>query len=327
MKQFLKAIMLFIVFLLVFAVAVTLLWVLIRPRLENIRNRENREVVPFHIHFDFDPGTAHIIWEGQRIRDAEPPIIHNGIAYLPVCFIREHIDPFMFWDTGAQTLFVTTLRDMRTYRHGHIRVVGGVPFVPADMVMGLYPFTVVFHPEYNMIVVTDDRQPQITAAVTSSTPVRYRPDSQAPITVQLDAGERVTLFTEADPFWTRVRTSTGLLGYVQTSSLGASEPRTNALARTPILDDFIDNLQPRTPAWTGGKINIVWENPYTVEASTLAMQTPLHGSLTVVSPTWFRFNAETRELDSVANAEYVRWAQEQGILVWPTLPIRRPIRA
>jgi spore germination protein YaaH len=63
----------------------------------------------------------------------------------------------------------------------------------------------------------------------------------------------------------------------------------------------------------------VWENPYTVEASIASMETPLPESLTVVSPTWFRFNAETKELDSVASAEYVRWAQAQGVLVWPNV--------
>jgi len=325
LKKFITAVITFIVLILIMVGIGTVVWHLIRPQFDNLRNRDNHDVIPFHDHFDLDPDIPHIILEGRRIRDTDinQPLVHNGIAYLPVCFIREFIDPFMFWDTGAQTLFVTTRHEMRAYRHGDIRVADGVPFVPADLVMGLYPFTVSYHPKYNMIVVTDDRQPQTTAAITTLTPVRYRPDPQAPITVNLNPGDQITVFWDAndgpDRFWTRVRTGNGLLGYVQTSLLGATESRSNAAARTSVLGDFIDNLQPRTPNWTGGKINLVWENPYTVAASVTNMQTPLHESLTVVSPTWFRFNAETRELDSVANAEYVQWAHEQGIQVWPNV--------
>jgi len=324
-KRFFAALFTFIAIVLVIIAVFAVIWWLIRPQFENIRNRDNRDVIPFHDHFDLDPAIPHIVLEGQRIRetDIHPPLIHNGIAYLPVCFIREYIDPFMFWDTGAQMLFVTTLYEMRTYRHGHIRVADGLPFIPADLVMGLYPFTVTHHAEYNMIVVTDDRQPQTTAAATSQAPVRYRPDPQAPITVNLNSGERVTVFWDAnngpDGFWTRIRTADGLLGYVQTSLLGTTRSQIDAAERTPILDDFIDNQQPRTPNWAGGRINLVWENPYTVAANAANMQTPLDESLTVVSPTWFRFNAESKELDSVASAEYVQWAHEQGVQVWPNV--------
>jgi spore germination protein YaaH len=135
----------------------------------------------------------------------------------------------------------------------------------------------------------------------------------------LDSGVRVTLFYEENG-WTRVRTDAGLLGYVQSSLLGATESRPTVVSRAPILRDFIDNLQPHAPNWPERrKINLIWEQVYATAANTANMNTPLHESLTVISPTWFRFNAETMALDSVASADYVAWAQGQGIQVWPNV--------
>lgn len=316
-----SAVFAFFVFVLIAGSVGYIVWQLISPHFDKLRNRENREVIAFHDHFDLNPDVPNIVLEGQRLRDIPPPVIHNGLAYLPVAFVREYIDPFMFWDRGIQTLFVTTRHEMRTYRHGDIRVINGEPFVPADLLMRLYPFTVEYHTEYNMVVVTDDRLPLTTAAVSSQTPVRYRPEVTAPITLQLSAGERVTLIHDNDDgYWTRVRTNNGLLGYVQTSVLGVSDTRFVTVDRTPVLNHFIDNTLPRTPDWPEGyKINLIWENLYSVSYNNTLMQTPLHESLTVVSPTWFRFNPETKELDSIASAAYVQWAQAQGVLVWPNV--------
>jgi spore germination protein YaaH len=317
-KKLLAAAFTFFGTLLVIAVVGWVIWQFINPQFENLRNRENNELIPFHEHFDADPAIPHIIWEGERLRDVVPPIIHNGTAYLPVEFVRAFLDPFMFWDANAQKLFVTTRTDMRTFRHGDIRVTADGVYVPADLLMMLYPFSVQYHAEFNMVVVSDDRLPQHTAAVLNPTPVRYRPDVSAPITQQLNAGERVTLFT-SNQHWTRVRTRNGLLGYVQTASLGTAEIQYTEINRVPIFRDFVDNFAPHSPAWTGGKINLVWKNPYNADAIHNSMQAPLPQGLTVVSPTWFRFNAETKSLDSIASAEYVQWAHEQGVQVWPNV--------
>lgn len=322
-NRFLVAVASFIGILVVIAGVGLVIWWLIRPQFEILRSRENREVIAFHDHFDLDPDIPHIVLEGQRLRDIVPPLIHNGVPFLPFDFVRFHIDPFIFWDAGAQYLFVTTRQEMRYFRHGDIRVAGGEVYIPADLIMGLYPFTVAYHPEYNMVVVTDDREAQTTANLSSQTPVRYRPDISAPITVRLNAGERVVLFREpgsANDYWTRVRTGNGLLGYVQTSSLGAAETRLTAVNRTPMLNDFINNLQPHTPNWPAGKkINMVWEQVYTQPDNERNKENPLPESLTAVSPNWFRFNADTMALDSVACADYVKWAQGQGVLVFPNV--------
>jgi len=317
-QKLLSAVVSFLVIVLVIAGVGWIGWRLIAPQFENLRDRDNREIIPFHDHFDLDPAIPHIILEGQRLT-AFTPLIHNDTAFLPVDFIREFIDPFMFWDAGAQTLLVTTREEMLAFRLGDVRNFEGRIFVPADKVMGLYPFSVVFHPEYNMVVVTDDRIPQRVANVSGITPVRYRPDTTAPITTELQDFAMVTLFG-GEGLWTRVRTGAGLLGYVQTASLGAALYTPPVPSRSWLFSSgYVDNVQPREPNWDGGKINMVWELVYFQVTNETNMQTPLPESLTVISPTWFRFNAETMALDSVACVDYIYWAWEQGVQVWPNV--------
>jgi hypothetical protein len=145
MKTFFKKTATLFFSALVIAGAGWLLWQWINPWFDNLRNRDNNEIIAFHDHFESDPAIPNIVLEGQRLRDIVPPLIHNGMAFFPVDFIRAHIDPFMFWDTGAQTLFVTTRSEMLAFRPGEVRTVGGLVYVPADTVMGLYPFTVIQH--------------------------------------------------------------------------------------------------------------------------------------------------------------------------------------
>lgn len=289
-----------------------LLWQFISPRFDVVRERYNPNIIPFHVHFGYDEDTLHIVFEGERVRGVPAPVLYADEAHLPVEFVRVNIDPFMFWDSGAQLLFVTTRYEMRSWRVGDVRLQGGEVFVPASVIMELYYFTVAFHPQYNMVVVTDDRTPQRAAQVTGAAPVRYRPDPAAPMTTRLPSGEGVTVFGEYGA-WTRVRTGEGLLGYVQTSSLGERAYKPQPLPRASLFaTGFVDNFAPNIPTQSG-KINLVWDVSWNTA-------NPLPGSLTVVSPTWFRFCGDTMGVVSVAGAAtaaaYVNWAHEQGVQVW-----------
>jgi spore germination protein YaaH len=291
-----------------------LVWQWISPSFENFRNRENPNIVPFHVHFNYDADVTHIVLGGERLRDVSTPYVRDGDVYLPLDFIRGYIDPFMFWDAGARQLFVSSLVEMRSFRVGDVRYVEGNIFVPSDLVMGLYAVTVRFEPEHNMVVVTCDRSPQLVAQVNTSAPVRYLPDIAAPMAARLAAGTTVTVVGESDNGnWVRVRTDEGLLGYVRLTHVGERKTAPQVPPRTAVFaEGFVDNLRARRPNWDGDKINLVW-------STANDMSDPLPPNLTVVSPTWFRFNADTRSLDSNANAAYARWAREQGVQVWPNV--------
>jgi len=305
---------------LVVGLIVWVAWQIISPHFDGLRNRDNREIVSFHEHYDLDAAVPILIFDGVRVTGEVMPAVHNGVPFIPMDFIRESIDPFIMWDASAQSLFVTTRNDMLAFRQGEVRTVDGGVLVPDHIVMGLYPFTVVHHEAYNVIVVTDDRVPQTTATVTGNAPLRFRPDVAAPMMVQLASGDTVTVLpaNSGDGF-SRVRTEEGLLGYVLTASFGETLTRPVEVTRRPLMGgQFIQNfIAPSHPSVA--PINMVWEWIGSYEANAVSMEYYLPESITVISPTWFHFNAVTRELDSFASAEYVQWAHAQGVQVWPSV--------
>ncbi|MCL2357093.1 MAG: glycosyl hydrolase family 18 protein [Defluviitaleaceae bacterium] len=322
------------------AIAVVVIVVIAWPRIREISPLQNllpgTTVVDFHTHFSLDPNVPQIIFDGQRIRDIEPPIIENGRVYLRASFLRSEIDPFVFWDAGVSTLFVSTLYEMLEFMPGSNFVLinsaptpidhtiiarGGDIFMPAELVQMLYPLMIEHREAYNMVIITSRFEQQTRATVSANTAtVRYWPDNRAPGAARLSGGESLVVFPEnTEAGFVRVRTEDGLLGYILLSEIGdiSSEIPGERRLQPTLLNDFIDNNTHAPQIWTGGAVNLVWEVIYNVDANREVMNTPLHPSLTVVSPTWFRISPDGTYLTNVASRQYVDRAHEQGVYVWP----------
>ena len=262
---------------------------------------ENWQVWEFHDYFDLDPAVLSIVIEDQRLRDLEDgPSLVNGEIYFPVSFIREHIDPFIFWDDKAQSIFIST--DTEVIR------LSGSPMISADFLMERYPWLVNHRLEYNVLMLTDKQNTvERSALATRRTPVRYRPDSTAFITQYIPRNGSITLFHRDGDFY-RVRTEEGLLGYISVDQAGLINilpfPR---VAETPVSAPPLEL-----------PISLTWEMITAPQGNVTAMNHPLPEGLTVISPTWFNFDPYSPDgtLISFASREYVKWAHLQGVMVW-----------
>jgi spore germination protein YaaH len=329
--------------------AAVLFTLFVLPRLREAMPHIGRtNLVDIHTHFSLDPSVPQIVLDSQRIRYETPPLIiyrnDTPRIFLPADFLRNHIDPFVFWDEGAGVLFVSTLYDMLEFTPDSdffllngspqplqtaIIESGGEIYLPASLVQELYPLTAEYREQYNIVVITTLTEPQTKASVSvNRADIHYWPGSR-PVTAQLTRGDELILFLgeipdypdmQSEEDFVRVRTADGLLGYVHYSdieNLNTAVPM-DSLRRTPLLDDFIDNNVYHAKTWQGTeKINLIWELIEHPDATRFLMQTPLHPSLTVVSPKWFRIDREGTHINSIASKEYVDWAHEQGVLVWP----------
>jgi len=316
---------------------------------------ENRNVIGVHEYFLLDPNVPELILDGERLTDRRrnnpdnPPLVEyrGGVprVYLPISFLRRHIDPFIFWDEGAGVLFVSTPYEMLEFTPGNelfvvngltrefetpIRQIDGEIFMPISLVHGLYNLLVEYQDEYNMVVITSLDVVQTTARVSGSrVNVRYFASRHAPIAVQLPQGSELVVFTgavtyeweqEVDRDFVRVRTSDGLLGYIPMSDLEGM--RTDyaecTLRRHMILDNFVENNRHYDRIWQGNNdINLIWDYVHNLGANAARTNTELHPSVNVVSPTWFRIDECSTQLTSFASRDYITWAHNQGVEVWP----------
>ena len=342
----------------------------VAPQLSRINILQNRDVVPFHTHYSLNPDIPTLViddrivstrtqWDRQNTFMPEgvgaefliplvPPMIREVSGqphpYLPMSFIQDYIDPFIFWDNGANHLFVSTRHELLRFtpNQGHFYInrvsllqqdaqrmnldapvlrVDGETFLPASLIQQLYPLYVEYFPAYNMVVVTNLNDIQRAAIVqVSGSNVRHSPDNRAPIVSQLAQGDVVTIFSEsADGEFFRVRTHEGIPGYILAADVSApATHQPNLQAIDTLLPSFVNNTIHHAPRWSGGAINLVWEHANSQTMNYNRMQEPFHDSLMVVSPSWYHLDMnETSGMASFVSQTYIQWAHEQGVAVWP----------
>jgi len=336
-RQFQWAITIFVGSVIIIGGAFLLLWQAFWPHVQGLPFGSNNRVISFHEHHRIDPEAESLIF-GDRLLpgDAPQPFIHDDVIYLPMSFLQANLDQFLFWDEYASALFVTTRDDVLTfYLHQPRFYINGQPrtmehpirmiedeiFLPASLAEGLYPITARHYEEYNLIVVEDIRLPRTTAQLTRRGNIRFRENANSPIAVRAPIGSTVAVFEESGDF-TRVRNEDGLVGWVLTEAIGETSSYYPLLDPEneiqPLLGEFVNNHVHHPPNWpTGKSVVMAWDSIYVHAANSVMMDNPLHESLNVISPMWFRLDEETMGITSLACPEYVAWAQGEGVQVWP----------
>ena len=265
---------------------------------------------------------AAVVRDGALCEPGVAPVVRDGMAYLPVSFVREAIDPHLFWDAAANRIAITTptrLIRMRTEELSYFvnseecklnlspLCVGDEAYLPADLLMELYHVDIAWHEETGIVVVDDRANARISCETQSkSTALRFEPSIKSPLADKLPAGTALLVFEETGE-WVRVRTEEGLLGYVRLKDvlylpLTAGVPKPAEVVPSPPLE---------------GKVNLVWEYA-TAETSADMSRRVTYEGLDVISPTWFSFDLKSMNGDivSAANLGYVDWAHTNGLQVW-----------
>jgi len=275
----------------------------------------------FEWHTGYD-GAA-VVQNGGLCPPDVVPVVRDGMAYLPVSFVRDTMDSTLFWDPAANRITISTpskLIRLRTEELSYFvnsaefalnlspLCIGDEAYLPADLLMELYHVDIVWHEETNLVVVDDRANAQISCETQAkTTAIRFEPNIKSPLLDKLPAGTMLTVCKEEGE-WARVRTRAGLLGYIPLKDvlylpLTAGIPKPAEIVPSPAIE---------------GKVNLVWDQVATAEASANAARRYAPVGLNVISPTWFSFDLESMNGDivSIADLGYVDWAHTNGLQVW-----------
>ncbi len=147
------------------------------------------------------------------------------------------------------------------------------------------------------------------AKIKEDTSVRIKGGIKSEILTDVSAGSKVVVLEEMET-WTKVKTQTGFIGYVENkqlsnASLVEQEPVTDA------IEVVIDSIQ------KDGPINMVFHQVFDVDSngkpSKLLKNTK---GVNVIAPTWFRLSDNQGNFTSIASGDYVANAHEAGVEVW-----------
>ena len=307
------------------------------------------EINFFEFNTSLDAGRINVVVGGEIAAQSPslaPIFIHNRL-YFSAEFLRQYVDRYIFWESGAGRLTITNYSEVMRFRPNEtvytvnwepreleepILEIAGMAYLSAEMVMARYGVSIAHHEEYNFVVmdlhsvqrsfyeVVLDVEDEGENGTAKWVPLRFGPDDQFPIAARLYAGDEV-LFLEIHREYDdegefaglsgyyRVRMENGLLGFVLAENLRFA----NQIAAVPQASQ----RRPMTRNFDG-PINLVYHqmgmnNP----ASWFAPR-----GVNVTSPYWFSF-VETEpgvtngNIRSVARNDYLNWARANGIEVWP----------
>lgn len=271
----------------------------------------------------YDGAKDVIVFEGKRM-DATYLLDAEQIL-LPFDFIKEKIDPAIFWDEPTRSVIVTTKDKVLRMESGEVvahlnkqpvnlqvpvKEVEGKRYVPLDPLTKLYPFAFERKADTGVLLVEQEGYEIEQAHVISGEEkqlVRVGASHRTPIVSELSSGDTVDVLGEQEGYY-RVLTASGIAGFLPEKSVEMSGKRKVSLQHAGSSGEQV--------AWKpdGQKVNMVWEHVVSKNPNVAQIET-LPG-VNVIAPTWFELKDAEGTLINRADSAYVKWAHKRGYQVW-----------
>lgn len=271
----------------------------------------------------YDGAKDVIVFEGKRM-DATYLLDAEQIL-LPFDFIKEKIDPAIFWDEPTRSVIVTTKDKVLRMESGEVvahlnkqpvnlqvpvKEVEGKRYVPLDPLTRLYPFAFERKADTGVLLVEQEGYEIEQAHVISGEEkqlVRVGASHRTRIVSELSSGDTVDVLGEQEGYY-RVLTASGIAGFLPEKSVEMSGKRKVSLQHAGSSGEQV--------AWKpdGQKVNMVWEHVVSKNPNVAQIET-LPG-VNVIAPTWFELKDAEGTLINRADSAYVKWAHKRGYQVW-----------
>lgn len=285
----------------------------------------NNSVVPA-----FEEDRLNLVIEGQVIDKQETVQIVDNEILISFDIIEEFFDPNIYWDKEAKKVTVTTkdrvvrmrtesLQAMVNNKPVDLRfpviVQNDVVYIPIEFLSDFYNLEINHVKESNVVIIDFNNKSQIIAvplgkklSVRKGSSIRYPVIENIDVNNTDKEAQTLRVFDEHDK-WYKVRTSKGLVGYVEKKKLNTSTIE----AKNP------SPIEAKKDIWKPekGKISISWEMMYEGIKSTANLK-KIDGT-DVVIPTWFQVANDKGDLINRAVPRYVEWAHKNGYKVWAML--------
>ena len=252
----------------------------------------------------------------------EKGLVDGEQMYLPVTWVDEYVNEKFYWD-DVEKMLVYTLPDSIVYADKRTLGSNGQPLVVekegqiylsvglvsnytnirTELYNGNYYDSVV----YSRIYVDTDWSPWQQGTASKNTAVRVDSDIKSDVIVNLSKGDTFRI-EEQSTDWSRVRTESGYMGYIQNKRIGQVETK----QETSLF------IEPEyTSISLGEEVSLVWHQVTSMEANS-ALSTLMANTqgVNVVAPTWFALTDNDGGYVSYGSQNYVNLAHDMGLQVW-----------
>lgn len=166
--------------------------------------------------------------------------------------------------------------------------------------------------EPNHIQIYTSHSERQVAEITKDTQVRYQGGVKSEILKEVVKGDQVIVLDQMET-WSKVKTTDGLIGYVENKKLGEMKSMTPSFVNNSSMYGDLEF----TNISKDYKINMGWHQIFgSAGNGTLTEVTARTKGLNTISPTWFHLSGNEGGIVSYASQNYVDTAHAMGLEVW-----------
>lgn len=275
----------------------------------------------------YKKGTISVVMEDKELQVRYAPKVHEDTIYLPVDLINTYIDPYYYWDERESALtYTTNSQVIRMKSEALTYFVNSNPleldmpimtfdtdmaYVPMGIIQGFSDLEYMFDEDKGILVLDNKEHYGASHVTKKKAQVRVEASIKGKIAEMLYMDDTLRVYEAVDEEWVRVRTDSGMLGYVKRKQLGMIRE-----VYPPIQPEKMDVNEPMKLD-IEGKINIAWHQVTNASANNSigSVLEDVEG-LDVISPTWFAIKDSDGNISNLGSKEYVHYAKSKGLSVW-----------
>ena len=294
----------------------------ILEKLPNFERASLAEIIP-----NIEAETMSVIIEDEPVLLDYYPKMVDGQIYLPVDLVNLYIDPYFYWDENEKTLTYTTKNNVirmnseeLTYFVNSKPLQLDIPistfdtataYIPISLILDFCNVSFVYNEALDLLILDyTDKEYTVAEVDKEKAYIRLDSNEKSKIVEKMVRNDELKLYEDLANGWSRIRTSTGLIGYIK------QEDIIKKRVIYPNIKKELEETEYNEKSNIEGKINIAWHQVTNMQANSYVEKVfeDVH-NLDVISPTWFALKNSEGEISNIADKEYVSWAHKQGYQV------------
>ena len=254
------------------------------------------------------------------------PLYENGEIYLPVDFVKEYIDNYIYWDKEENKLTITNEHNVIRMKTDELEYfinnepleldlpiynIENVAYMPKSFLEDFYQLQFEYIESTKMLnIIKDDYK---MASISKNTKLRKGANKKSPYVEKLKKGDTVYFYENEENGYTRVISQSGFSGFIPSNTI--------VNIQDLMVENNYENDYVAQAPWNveNGKINLVFDQMQNVIANSSESRRTYHDGVDVLVPTWFSFKDESGKILNIADKGYVDWAHSNGYKVWGLL--------
>lgn len=251
-------------------------------------------------------------------------IVEKGVVYISKEDISNFFDPYIYYDskynqiiTGSDTKIATiVIGEKRMTNNGSTVDIpatviekNGTYYIPFSVLDDIYHVKTAFIEETDTVVIDSLDRQFIVADSSKNNSIKQARTVISRTVDKVEKGDNLVVVTDSSKDgWVKVRTDSGKLGYVKENTIANQT-------------EVRGNLEEEKQFSEKENISLVWE--YFTEYGSAPSRTGKLQGVNVVSPTFFTLKdegkGEVKENVGDSGKAYIKWAQDNGYKVWPSI--------